>query len=133
MYDFNADAFNRDDRELDEWREEWFAKAQSRSRRQAMLDDINDERDRQDVKWGADREMIDGTGRAGSIDDAQRYTDLTDARAKNGVLSWFDILLEEVYEAGAETDPVKLRKELVQVAASAGVWIEAIDARVSCG
>jgi len=44
-------------------------------------------------------------------------------------LAWDGILLEEVYEALAESDPAKLRAELVQVAAVAVAWIEAIDRR----
>jgi hypothetical protein len=43
--------------------------------------------------------------------------------------SWDGILLEEVFEALAETDPVKIRAELIQVAAVAVAAIEAIDRR----
>jgi hypothetical protein len=39
------------------------------------------------------------------------------------------VLDEEVWEAFAESDPAKLRAELVQVAAVAFRWIEALDAR----
>jgi hypothetical protein len=40
---------------------------------------------------------------------------------------WFYILLEEVYEAFAETDPAKQREEMVQVAAVAVQIIECLD------
>ncbi len=43
--------------------------------------------------------------------------------------NWRDILLEEVFEALAEEEPKELRKELVQVAAVAAQWVEAIDRR----
>ena len=44
-----------------------------------------------------------------------------------GAHSWDAILLEEVFEALAEADPVRRRAELVQVAAVAAAEIEAID------
>jgi len=43
--------------------------------------------------------------------------------------AWDGVLLEEVYEALAESDPERLRAELVQVAAVAVAWIQAIDRR----
>ncbi len=46
-------------------------------------------------------------------------------------VNWKTILLEEVAEAFAENDPATLRRELVQVAAVAAAWIEAIDRRAS--
>ena len=53
-----------------------------------------------------------------------------DERVERGSLAWDGILLEEVYEAFAEEDPIKLRSELVQVAAVAVQWIAAIDRRI---
>ncbi len=44
-----------------------------------------------------------------------------------GALTWRHILEEEVAEVFAETDSKRLREELVQVAAVACQWIEAID------
>lgn len=43
--------------------------------------------------------------------------------------TWRHILQEEVAEAFAELDPAPLREELIQVAAVAVAWIEAIDRR----
>lgn len=43
--------------------------------------------------------------------------------------TWLLIALEEVFEALAESDPAKLRAELVQSAAVHVAWIEAIDRR----
>ena len=48
----------------------------------------------------------------------------TDQAAREGTLTWFQILIEEVAEARAETDWPKLREELVQVAAVAASWVE---------
>ena len=41
--------------------------------------------------------------------------------------TWLHILLQEVYEAASSDDPTELRVELVQVAAVAVAWIEALD------
>jgi hypothetical protein len=41
------------------------------------------------------------------------------------------ILREEVYEAFAEEDPAALRTELIQVAAVAATWVDAIDRRAA--
>lgn len=49
------------------------------------------------------------------------------ARSRRKTLGWDGILMEEAYEAIAESDPARLREELVQVAAVAQAWIEAID------
>lgn len=43
--------------------------------------------------------------------------------------AWDGVLLEEVYEALAESDPAKLRAELIQVAAVCAAWISDIDQR----
>jgi hypothetical protein len=60
---------------------------------------------------------------------AEHAKAMTDAAAEAGVVTWRDILHEEVCEAFAETDPEALRAELVQVAAVAVKWVEAIDRR----
>lgn len=46
-------------------------------------------------------------------------------------IAWDGILLEEVYEALSETDPKKMRVELIQVAAVAVAWVECIDRRAA--
>jgi hypothetical protein len=96
--------------------------------RYAIHLDIMGEEQRQDDKWGpmTERHLANGTARPG--DDASAAI----ARAKNKANdldgdNWRDILEEEVYEAFAETDPQKLRKELVQVAAVAAQWIADLD------
>lgn len=52
---------------------------------------------------------------------------VTDNSFAIGGGTWADILLEEVAEALAEDDPVRVRAELVQVAAVAVKFIDAID------
>ncbi len=101
-----------------------------------VLDDIVVERERQDEKWG-EQNHPDGTGPGVLF---LRNPDMTHAEAEvifgtrcrtntPAEDNWRDILMEEVAEAFAEDDPFKLRKELVQVAAVAAQWIEAIDRR----
>jgi hypothetical protein len=112
-----------------------------------ILADVAAERDRQDAKWGAPTDHPDGTGSIALVlydfpgrtdqvtqfDAASRLSAVfkarTDQRFGLGEGSWADILLEEVFEALAEDDPVKLRAELVQVAAVAVKWCRMIDAR----
>lgn len=87
------------------------------------------ERRRQIEKWGPQRHP-DGTGRMGFRVNREHYTQRNDERETSGAPAvWADILLEEVFEALAETDPAKLAIELVQVAAVAAAWVEDIDAR----
>lgn len=60
---------------------------------------------------------------------ARRALGLYTRRFKAGRGTWRDILAEEFNEALAESDPDRLRAELVQVAAVAVNWVEAIDRR----
>lgn len=95
-----------------------------------VLNDIARERQRQDGKWGTQRDHPDGTGPeySANADWARSYCDLAFSK---GLGTWKDILLEEVWEAFAEEDPQALREELVQVAAVACCWVEAINARLA--
>jgi hypothetical protein len=100
----------------------------------AVLAEVRDERGRQHAKWG-EQNYPDGTGdgRGGLPcwyrNEAISARQACEHAAKNGTVAWRHILDEEVCEAFAEDNPVKLRAELVQVAAVAVAWIEAIDRR----
>ncbi|MEW2351472.1 hypothetical protein AB0904_27865 [Streptomyces sp. NPDC006684] len=93
-----------------------------------VLAEIAAERAAQDARWG-EQNHPDGTGgpvmraRAAEARAACQYL------ADNGGPDWRSILLEEVYEALAEEEPARLRAELLQAAAVATAWIEAIDRR----
>jgi hypothetical protein len=100
-----------------------------------VLDEVYAERAHQDAKWGV-QDHRDGTGpqveilaawSAASLATVAR--DNCQRQAEMGIVSWLDVLGEEVAEALAEDDPAKLRAELVQVAAVAAAWVEAIDRR----
>jgi hypothetical protein len=62
---------------------------------------------------------------------ADYWKAVNDRRVDEGNLTWDGILLEEVFEALAESDDTLRREELVQVAAVAAAEIEAIDRRAS--
>lgn len=114
---------------------------------QQVLIDIVAERDRQNRKWG-EQNHPDGTGPLSAPFDlypdargyplqslpAQKLADVATAlcgtAAQYGGVTWTLILLEEVFEALAEDDPERLRVELVQVAAVAAQWAEALDRRL---
>lgn len=94
-----------------------------------VLMEVLGERERQEKKWGQ-QNWPDGTGGEGSKDAADNARALCDLAASEDRLTYRDILCEEFYEALAEADAEKLRKELVQVAAVASAWVEAIDRRL---
>ncbi|HEX7993607.1 MAG TPA: hypothetical protein VF506_06760 [Streptosporangiaceae bacterium] len=90
--------------------------------------EIADERSRQDAKWG-EQNHRDGTGGPTLRRWAEQDRAICQEAFRKGVGTWRHILVEEVSEALAEDDPAKLRVELIQVAAVAVAWIEAIDRR----
>lgn len=93
----------------------------------ALAGEIAQERLRQHEKWG-EQNHPDGFpgGWAGHADWARESCQL--AAAENRV-TWLHILREEVAEVFAAPDASEKRRELVQVAAVAAAWIEAIDRR----
>ncbi|MEV6875802.1 hypothetical protein [Amycolatopsis sp. NPDC051128] len=102
----------------------------------AILDRIAAERARQDALWG-EQNHPDGTGpdvevaglsrRASDAAHAARFT--TEIARAEGRLTWLHILREEVYEGFAEAVVTDLFEELIQVAATAACWAEAIERR----
>jgi hypothetical protein len=95
----------------------------------SVLAEVEAERRRQDSRWG-EQNHPDGTGDA-YADDAALARKECEQAADSGELSWRHILLEEVAEAMAEREPADLRNELIQVAAVAVAWAEALDRRYS--
>jgi len=96
-----------------------------------VLREIQAERARQDVKWG-EQNHLDGTGLAlpqqwrGASVLARKLCQLA---ARMGTCTWRHLLFEEVTEAFDAETVEELRAELVQVAAVATQWVEAIDRR----
>lgn len=102
--------------------------------------DVHDERERQDRKFGRDRNHpLAYSGFRGRPQDlcaayglpsAQEAQARCDAAMKAGRVTYGHILVEEVcevFEAAAEGDMVAVRKELVQVVAVGVAAIEALD------
>jgi hypothetical protein len=94
---------------------------------EAVLADVTAERVAQDARWGP-QDPPDGTGPAYAA-EADALREACGAAFRDGAGSWRHILAEEVAEAFAEDDPDRLRAELVQVAAVAVKWIQALDGR----
>lgn len=97
-----------------------------------VLELVRWERYAQVAKWGDDltNDHPDGTGLFSDRQYAREAQEFTDWLAQvPGRVTWRAILHEEVREAFAESDPDKLRAELLQVAAVAVKWVESIDRR----
>lgn len=85
------------------------------------------EADRARDKFGDQDHLPLGCGHSDYRVFADSRRAITNARAADGRVTWKDVLLEEVYEALAESDPQKVRAELVQVGAVAARMVLAID------
>ena len=97
-----------------------------------VLEQVSAERVRQDARWG-EQNHPNGTGLPSMQAAAERSRRVCEQNFQNGRGSWADILREEFHEALAEDDPNRLRFELIQVAAVAVAWIEAIERRAKAG
>ncbi|MGP3965157.1 hypothetical protein ACTWPT_55335 [Nonomuraea sp. 3N208] len=106
-----------------------------------VLADVTAERAAQDERWGM-QELPDGTGGERTAAESDLVRDETDSAAPYGEDCGDEVparirdqrrhvLAEEVLEAFAETDPGRLRAELIQVAAVAVKWTQALDRRPS--
>lgn len=93
--------------------------------------DIRDERARQDKKWGPQNHPDGTASDEFNVRMSEQWKEHVDRKAAEGSTDWISILFEEAYEASCETDPVRLRAEVVQIAAVAVAWLEAIDRRTS--
>ena len=91
------------------------------------------ERGRQDAVHGENRDFPDGTGGGVALLDLETARDEYERAVRHNRLTWWHILDEEVQEVRVETDREKLKRELVQVAAVALAWVEALDRRAETG
>ena len=102
--------------------------------RGGVLAEVSEERDRQIAKWG-DGVPSGGFGWPVGLDDLGKREiakERCERAAQQGRCTMRDVLEEEVAEALAERPgSARQRAELVQVAAVAVKWIEAIDARTA--
>jgi hypothetical protein len=107
-------------------RQSWTIEDAGRAGR--VLTDYTRERLRQNEKHPGTVNFPDGTGEHWRA-DADAARDMCDEALALGRCTWRHVLMEEVFEAFAESDPAKLAAELVQVMAVAGRWLETLDAR----
>lgn len=94
-----------------------------------VLRDVAAERVRQVRLHGDQVHLPDGTGGQSRANRAAAARGLVELASQHGLVTFTAILSEEFHEALAETDPTRLRDELVQLAAVAVQWAEAIDRR----
>ena len=96
--------------------------------------DVRREREAQDLKWG-EQNHPDGTSQNKDHAElvARHAKTMCQRAAAINAVTWKHILWEEVAGAFAEEDQDKLRTELIQVAAVAMTWVEAIDRRKRTG
>lgn len=92
----------------------------------SIVSEIAEEMKRQVSLWGI-QEHPNGTGLEVEKEFLTGVRELVKDAEKDGKISWYLVLLEEFAEAAAEEDQWKLRKELIQVAAVAATWVQAID------
>jgi hypothetical protein len=93
---------------------------------------ISRECEQQDKKWGEQNHPMNRSATIPSLYKSLAEKKKYDVARGNleGNINWADILLEEVYEAFAETDPVKQREEMIQVAAVAVQIIKCLNGRM---
>lgn len=93
-----------------------------------FAEEIDAERQRQLTKFG-EQHHPDGTGGPAMRQQADAARAACQYLADHGGADWRAILLEEVHEALAESDPAALRTELIQVAAVCAAWVHDLDTR----
>ena|ERR1700733_1526735 len=108
---------------------------------QIIFGQIEDERRRQDQKWGP-QSWPDGTGEDNTVtsfpktptnktimEDTKLTLALGMNRADRKDVTWWNIFKEEAFEAGCEKEWTALRAEIIQAAAVLVAWIEDGDQR----
>lgn len=111
-----------------------------RCQTQDVLQEVAEERSRQVARYGSNHDLADGTGPhtawllpldsspAKDIEAVFRQ-DYEDYEDEVGSVTWTHLVREEVAESFQESDPDRLREELLQVAALCVSWIESLDHR----
>lgn len=111
-----------------------------RCQTEQVLADVGAERARQFERYGDNSDLEWGSGpetrwllpytdaSAERVEDHLRG-DYEDYEEELGAPTFVHLVREEVAEAFKESDPVRLREELIQVAALAVSWVEKIDAK----
>lgn len=100
------------------------------------LIEINEERDKQDRKWGEQNhpvsEQPDHSWSGLLPPEKEKLArQRCQARQASGTLSWVDICQEELQEVNGAEDEEHAREELIQLAACCVAAIECIDRRAA--
>lgn len=90
-----------------------------------IMEDIREERARQDLKFGKQLHPNGTSPKYKPLADSARNA--TRKSDGDGTQTWFNITREEFWETMAETDPKKLRAELIQLISVGVAWVECID------
>lgn len=96
----------------------------------SILEEIKEERARQDAKWGEQNHPFTGLSAEYASDLANLAREQCEQDFYSGEGTWQGILEEEVYEAieqAAHKNAEELRVELIQVAAVVVAMIECLD------
>lgn len=94
----------------------------------AFAEAVDDERQRQLSLWGP-QPLPDGTGMPEQIEAADVARQNCQDAFADGEGTHAYVMIEEAREVLAETDPDKLKAELIQLAAVCAKWIADIDSR----
>jgi len=95
--------------------------------RVTVLRDVETGVRRAEAIHGHDRHLADGTGRDGDDATATLARAVCDRAFALGQGTWRHVVDEEWAEACAETDPARLRAELIDTMAALTCWVEDID------
>jgi hypothetical protein len=98
--------------------------------RERIFREVDSERKRQDAKWGVQNHPVrpeDSEAIEYFHQSVKIAKEKCDEHAKDGTLTWWHIVREEIFEAMDETTPEGQRYELIQLAAVAVSMIECID------
>lgn len=99
---------------------------------QGVLSEIAVRRARQRTAAGGDEHRLpDGTGQFPETIDAEAAEMVRDTASEGGYLDWLHIVRAAAARAYAEAHPARLRADLVDLAAYATGWIQALDHRTS--
>lgn len=105
------------------------AEPTSPDRKFNILGEVLAERMRAEKKF-PDQHLPDGTGEEWRVLADEARTEC-DRALQMGIATWMHVTREEVFEAFAETDQVKLRAEVLQIMAMGLRWVEDIDLRAA--
>lgn len=96
---------------------------------ESIVEDVRAERARQDARFGTQLHPNGTSPKYKPLADAARNA--TRKADLDGLSTWFMIGREEFWGAMSETDPARLRAELVKLIGVGIAWVECIDKQAS--